>query len=356
MAVENDFKVDGYFPGLGKLADANKYHEPIDLNGISKDLSFEFLEKMIQIRCAEETIADGINAQQVRCPCHLAIGQEAVPTALAPSINKGDKVFGAHRSHAHYLALKGDLYKLFAEVLGKEDGCSHGMGGSMHLIAKEHQLYGTVPIVGATIPIATGAGLASKMNGNNELSVSFFGDGSAEEGVLHESLNLAASMKLPVIYICENNLFSSHLHIKLRQPGDSIARYADAHCIPTISMDGNDIVELYRIMGKAAQMCRDGNGPVFIEAVTYRWRGHVGPREDIDVGVQRKVDLELWKRRDPIKRLWRAIMDKYYLPSDALDCIWQRQRNECNQQWSNALQADFPDEKELINRVYTNLN
>jgi len=182
------------------------------------------------------------------------------------------------------------------------------------------------------------------------------GDGSAEEGVLHESLNLAASMKLPVVYICENNLFSSHLHISLRQPADSIARYADAHRIPTICVDGNDVAELYHAAEEGIRICREGNGPVFIEAITYRWRGHVGPSEDIDVGVQRKDGLAVWKMRDPINRLWRAIETDQGSTSERLDAIWKRHREECNTLWQKAVQADYPADQELLDRVYTNLD
>ncbi|MDA7670543.1 thiamine pyrophosphate-dependent dehydrogenase E1 component subunit alpha [Verrucomicrobia bacterium] len=355
MVSKIKFKTDGFFPGLGKLADADQFNEPLALNDFPPEELLQFLEKMVQIRCAEEKIADALKEGQVKCPCHLVIGQEAVPTALAPHIREGDKVFGAHRSHAHYLALGGDLYKLFAEIQGKDDGCSGGMGGSMHLIDKEHQLFGTVPIVGATIPIATGAGLASKMSAKGEVAVSFLGDGSAEEGVLHESLNLAATMKLPVIYICENNLFSSHLHISLRQPADSIARYADAHCIPSITLDGNDVVSMYNAAEQAVQMCRSGKGPVFIEAVTYRWRGHVGPSEDLDVGVQRKDDLVRWKKRDPIERLWQSLYATGKVEAGWIDNIWNKYRQTCDEQWALAEKAPFPASEELLNRVYTNI-
>jgi len=356
MALENGFKMDGFFPRLGKLADADQLHEPLDIGDVPADLLLGFLDKMVEVRCAEEKIADEVTDGKVKCPCHLVIGQEAVPTALAPHVRKGDKIFGAHRSHAHYLAQNGDLYRLFAEIQGKDDGCSGGMGGSMHLIDRERQLFGTVPIVGATIPIATGAGLASKMNEKGEFAVSFFGDGSAEEGVLHESLNLAASMKLPVIYFCENNLFSSHLHISLRQPADSIARFADAHCIPNMTLDGNDVVALHKAAGEAARMCREGRGPVFIEAVTYRWRGHVGPREDSDVGVQRKDDLESWRKRDPINRLWQSIAAAGHAEAEHLDELWEKHRAESEKQWQRAAEAPYPAEEELLNRVYTNAN
>ena len=352
MTTDKGFKQDGFFPDLGALAEPGNLHESIDLGDTPPELLQTFLSMMVQIRCAEEKIGDEVSEGKIQCPCHLVIGQEAVPTALAPHIRSGDKVFGAHRSHAHYLALGGDLYKLFAEIQGKDDGCSRGMGGSMHLIDKANQLYGTVPIVGATIPIATGAGIAAKMSEKGEVAVSFFGDGAAEEGALHESLNLAASMKLPVIFFCENNLFSSHLHISLRQPSDSIARFAHGHHIPSITLDGNDVVALYRASQTAVEICRRGDGPVFIEAVTYRWRGHVGPREDVDVGVKREDDLGKWKKRDPIARLQRAMEAAGPLDSNHLDSLWDQHRSEVEEAWQKASNASFPADNELLNRVY----
>ncbi len=356
MEPESQFKTDDFFPRLGPLADPDCMHDPIQLGDTSPELLRAHLSMMVRIRCAEEKIGDEVTDGKVKCPCHLVIGQEAAPTALAPHIKPGDKVFGAHRSHAHYLALGGDLYKLFAEIQGKNDGCSRGMGGSMHLIDRANQLFGTVPIVGATIPIATGAGLAAKMTAKGEIAVSFFGDGSAEEGVLHESLNLAASMKLPVIFFCENNLFSSHLHISLRQPSDSIARFAQAHCIPSKTIDGNDVVVLHEVTRTAVDMCRRGAGPVFIEAVTYRWRGHVGPREDTDVGVKRKDDLEKWRRRDPIARLQAALESAGYSDAAHLESLLNCHRSEVSEAWKKADDAPFPAEKELFERVYTPAN
>ncbi|MDB4737525.1 thiamine pyrophosphate-dependent dehydrogenase E1 component subunit alpha [Verrucomicrobiales bacterium] len=353
MPLTNKYISCNFFPDLGDLADADNFHQPIDLNNTSPDLLREFINLMIKIRCAEEKIADAVTEGLVKCPCHLVIGQEAVPTGLAPHIQKGDKVFGAHRSHAHYLALGGDLYQLFAEIQGKDDGCSKGMGGSMHLIDKKNQLFGTVPIVGATIPIATGAGLAAKMSNKEEIAISFFGDGACEEGVLHESLNLASTLNLPVIFFCENNLFSSHLHISLRQPSNSVARYANAHHIPSIILDGNDAVAIYEATKEAVTHCRKGQGPIFIEAVTYRWRGHVGAREDTDVGVKRQDDLQKWRKRDPISRLQAGMVKGNLSDNKFIEAVWDHHKIETDLAWEKATQAQYPDNSELINRVYS---
>jgi len=288
---------------LGALADPLVGHEPVDLRGATRERLLGQLERMILIRRAEEHVADLVTSGEARCPCHLAIGQEACAVGVAAGFRSGDRAFGAHRSHGHYLALGGDVDAMFAEILGKATGCSGGMGGSMHLVAPERGLLGTVPIVSTTIPMAVGAGLAAKLEGSEALAVSFFGDGATEEGGFHEAMNLAATLKLPVIFACENNLFSSHLHISLRQPTDCVARYALAHRVEYEVLDGNDVCAVSEATLRAAARARAKEGPTFLELVTYRWRGHVGPSEDTDVGVKRGEELVHWKQRDPIRRL-----------------------------------------------------
>lgn len=338
---------------LHALADAGRFHEPLVLPAEDRGWLKDALRRMVLIRVAEERIGDMVAAGKVRCPCHLAIGQEAPPVALSRHLRPTDRVFGAHRSHAHYLALGGSVRKLMAEVLGKETGASRGMGGSMHLRSPEHGLVGTVPIVGATIPIAVGAGLAAKMDGTGDVAVTYFGDGATEEGVFHESMNLAASQRLPVIFVCENNLFSSHLHISLRQPRTAVRRYADAHDVPAHLVDGNDVVALERVSREAVEFARAGNGPSFIEAVTYRWRGHVGPREDEDVGVSRKDDLGQWKRRDPVGRLASAMVSAGLLGADELKAIESEARADVAAAWDQAERDPFPPSSALTDRVWS---
>jgi pyruvate dehydrogenase E1 component alpha subunit len=338
--------------GLGTLADATHHHAPLTLPAGDRAWLPEALRRMLLIRAAEERIADMVTAGKIRCPCHLAIGQEAAAVGVAHALRPSDRVFGAHRSHAHFLALGGSVHSLMAEVLGKETGASHGMGGSMHLIDRAHGLHGTVPIVGATIPIATGAGLAAKMDGKGDVAVSFFGDGATEEGVFHESMNMAAALKLPVLFVCENNLFSSHLHISLRQPDDSVARYAEAHRVPSWLVDGNDVIAVASAAREAVERMRRGEGPTFIEAVTYRWRGHVGPRDDEDVGVQRKDDLAMWRQRDPVRRLHEALIGIGDARADDLARIQREALEEVDAAWAQAEEDPFPAVKDLLTRVY----
>ena len=338
--------------GLGQLSDPETCHGPVELTEGGPEWWLHALARMILIRAAVEKIGDQCADGQIRCPCHLAIGQEAPAVAVAAHIRRGDRLFGAHRSHAHYLALGGPVRGLMAEVQGKMTGASRGMGGSMHLLDLERGLYGTVPIVGATIPIAVGAALAAQKDGKGGIAVSFFGDGATEEGVFHESMNLAVVLRLPVLFFCENNLFSSHLHISVRQPDNSVARYAEAHRIPWARVDGNDVIATSGAVREAVDAMRPGGGPRFVEAVTYRWRGHVGPREDEDVGVKRKEDLARWKRRDPIRRLADALLDAERLGEGQLEELWARARTEVEDAWAVAAKDPYPGTDELLRVVY----
>lgn len=352
MAAPRDAVAPGSPSGLGALADIERFTGPVGLPDGDPGRWLTALERMILIRAAEEKIGDMCAAGAIRCPCHLAIGQEAPPVGIAPHLRRDDRVFGAHRSHAHYLALGGSVRGLMAEVQGKATGVSRGMGGSMHLIDRERGLHGTVPIVGATIAIAVGAALAAKLDGGDAVAVSYFGDGATEEGVFHEALNLAAVQRLPVLFVCENNFFSSHLHIDLRQPDNSVARFAEAHRIPWARIDGNDVVACWRAARDAVEAMRRGEGPRFIEAVTYRWRGHVGPREDEDVGVKRKDDLAKWKQRDPIRRLADALSAEGHLEDGGLERRWAAARREVNEAWEQALRDPYPPTEELLRAVY----
>ena len=307
---------------LGDLADPKHFVNTINLNGSSTDWGVSAYRDMVLIRKAEEAIADLQTNGETKTPIHLGIGQEAVAVGLSSHLNNKDKIYSGHRGHPHYLALHGSLDKLMAEILGRSTGASSGMGGSMHLYGPEVGFHGSVPIVGATIPIAVGAALASFMDQENSVSVCYFGDGACEEGILHESLNFARVMNLPVIFVCENNLFSSHLDIQLRQPSNRVSRFADAHHIPAETIDGNDVVATADLAGRMISAARNGMGPSFIEAVTYRWRGHVGANSDVDVGLRRSaVELKLWKKRDPIDRLAKALVKERNVSSEVFDEI-----------------------------------
>lgn len=339
---------------LGALADPRASLPPLDPAGFQPATLRGFLESMLRIRFTEEAVGRLVERGQARGPCHLGIGQEAIAVGVSHGLTAKDRVFGGHRSHSHYLALGGSAYRLLAEVLGKADGASNGMGGSMHLYGGEIGFRGSVPLVGATIPLSVGAGLAARMDGGNAVGVAYFGDGATEEGVFHESMNLAAALDVPVLFICENNLFSSHLHISLRQPSDRIARYAEAHRIASATVDGNDVAAVARATLSLLERVRAATGPAFLEAVTYRHRGHVGPKEDIDVGVQRSVeDLAHWKRRDPIERLMAAIVAASVLTKLECEKVAARVREEVEAAEARAESAPYPPASALLDCVYS---
>jgi len=262
---------------------------------------------MVLIRRCEERIADLCDLGEVRCPCHLCIGQEATAVGVCGALSETDYVWGGHRSHGHYLAKGGDLKALIAEILGRTTGCAGGRGGSMHLIAREVGILGTVPLVAATIPLAVGAALAAKLRRDPRVSVAFFGDGATEEGHFHESLNLAALHRLPVIFVCENNFYASHLHLEERRVFDNLRAIGEPHGVPGKRLDGNDVLAVHEATTLAVERARRGGGPTFLECRTFRWRGHVGPALDLDVGLRRRDDLRVWHERDPIARAARQL-------------------------------------------------
>jgi TPP-dependent pyruvate/acetoin dehydrogenase alpha subunit len=338
---------------LGLLADPSQYHESLDIQDQDFEVLIKRLRRMVLIRFAEEQIGDMVTAGKVVCPTHLAIGQEATPVGVSAHLRPTDRVLGAHRSHAHYLSLGGDVYRLFAEVLGRVTGCSKGMGGSMHLYDKANGFLGSVPIVGASVPIAVGTALAAKMDGNGDIAVSYFGDSAVEEGGVQESFNLAAAMQLPVLFVCENNLFGSHMHIRQRQPDDATIRFAKAHQIPSAVVDGNDVVAVSKTVENMLQKMREGHGPSYLEAITYRWRGHVGPREDIDVGVQRSQDMmAAWKLRDPVQRLAAALESVDALMPNAFETLKEETRQIIVESWGKAERDPFPPESMLQELVF----
>ena len=337
------------------LCDPRKFQNPLDLKNFSEQQTLEFYRSMFLIRRSEEEIADLSLRQEIKTPVHLAIGQEAIAVGITSSLTPADKIYSGHRGHAHYLALGASLNGLFAEVMGKETGVCKGMGGSMHLYDPDVGFQGSVPIVGGTIPIAVGAALACKYDNKRAIALCYFGDGAAEEGVLHESLNLAKIMELPILFICENNLYSSHLDIDLRQPSNRISRFAEAHKIGTTLLDGNDVISISASIKKVIENMREGGGPHFLEAVTFRWRGHVGPDINLDVGVRRsKKELEAWMKRDPIERLKLAILYGKQSLAEEISEI----ENDVNTKISEAIKlarsSPHPSSKNLLDFVYSN--
>jgi TPP-dependent pyruvate/acetoin dehydrogenase alpha subunit len=338
---------------LGVLGDPEQMNGPLDLKGYSSNQLISALYDMSLIRVVEEVIAEMVVSGDVKCPAHLTIGQEAASVGIAAHLRQSDRAFGCHRSHGHYLAMGGSMQGIMDEVLGKGTGCSKGMGGSMHLTAKEVGFYGSVPIVAGTVPLAVGAGLAAKKDGNGDIGIAFFGDGACEEGVVHESLNAASTLDIPVLFVVENNLFSSHMDIHLRQPTDRTARFAEANGVTSVTLDGNDVVQMMNVVGELIKDMRENPKPVFVEAITYRWRGHVGPNEDIDVGLRRSTtELNAWKGRDPIRRLVDALIAEGHYSQNEFEAMQTKIRKDVDIARDAAYAAPYPNEELLLEAVY----
>lgn len=340
---------------LAKLIDPKEFHDPLIVDGYDVDFLLMLLERMILIRLTEEKLAKEREKGIIRGPVHLSAGQEAIAVGISMNLVNTDRVFGAHRSHSHILSLNPSPYKLFAEVLAKNTGFSKGMGGSMHLIDLKSGFFGSAPIVSGTVPLAVGAAFDAKRNKTNDIGVSYLGDGALEEGVVHESLNLAKVLPAPVLFVVENNLYASHMHMSYRQPDNSTIRFAEANSIEHRMIDGNDILQVFEKSKELVDFSRDTKQPSFLEAFTYRHYGHVDWRKDIDVGVERtEKNIKNWERRDPIERLYAGMLQASLITLDDLKNLNMRISSEINSSWAAAEKDPYPSEKEMLERVYKN--
>jgi pyruvate dehydrogenase E1 component alpha subunit len=316
---------------------------------MTRDWLFERWKTMVRIRGAEEAVARMVETGEARCPCHLYIGQEAIAAGVCAALTREDTVWGGHRSHGHYLAKGGSLGGMFAEILGKESGCSSGRGGSMHLLAREEGILGTVPIVAGTVPLAVGAAMAYKLRGEPQVAVAFFGDGTLEEGHVHESLNLAAIYKLPIIFVCENNLYSSHMHWSERRVADNLHEAGLFHSVPGERVDGNDVTEVFAAAQRAVEKARANGGPTLLECRTFRWRGHVGASFDLDVGVERRGELNEWLQKDPIARLEQELGAGHELKFAAIEID-----REIEEALESARRSADPRPSRVLEHVFVN--
>ncbi len=322
------------------------------IEGISPDLLKTMYRDMVRIRLFEEVVAGLVEERKVQTPCHLYIGQEAVAVGVCARLNRDDFVYSTHRSHGHYLAKGGDLNALMAEIFCRSNGCSFGYGGSMHICDPGRGLPGSSAIVGGTIPAAVGTAFAFDYEKNGGVAVAFFGDGAATEGVLYESLNFAMLKKLPAVFICENNFYSTHMHITKIQSNTGIAKRAESFGIPASTIDGNNIVEVYRAAGEAVERARGGGGPSFIECLTYRWRGHVGPNWDIEKGIREKKEVDWWIGNCAIERL-RDLLDREgILKSGEKEKIRLVIEKEIDEALVFAQEGPFPDPAGMNGRVF----
>jgi len=265
---------------------------------MSKDQYLALYRQMLEIRRTEEALAKSHQAGLIHGACHTYVGEEAIATGVCAHLTHKDAVFSTHRGHGHALAKGVPPRELVAELFGRATGVSRGRGGSMHLFSPEVGMMGTSGIVGPCILQATGAGYSSKLLNNGTVGVAFFGDGASNNGAFHEGLNLAAIWDLPVIFVCENNMYATEVAFSYATRNTEVAERAQTYGMNACAVDGNDVLAVYEAMGEAVSRARAGQGPTLIEGKTYRTRAHAeGMR---DAGYRTAEEVESWKKRDPI--------------------------------------------------------
>lgn len=311
----------------------------------SEDLLRRIYRSMRRIRRVEERIIEIYATDKIKSPVHLSIGQEAPSVGLCEALRPSDVVFGTYRGHALYLAKGGDLKAMIAELFGKRDGCGRGKAGSMHLAWKPVHMMGTSAIVGTTIPQAVGYAFAEKVRGRDTVVAACFGDGALEEGVFTESVNFASLKKLPVLFVCENNLYAIHTPFGKRTPKSNFCERVRVYGVAVHRVTRNDVVSTYRAASEAAAAMRAGDGPHFIEIETYRWREHVGPGEDWHLGYRAREEAAPWIKADEIARIGARLSEKTRAAIDA------EVEAEVDEAFACAEASIFPRDEELFDHV-----
>jgi TPP-dependent pyruvate/acetoin dehydrogenase alpha subunit len=308
---------------------------------------------MLRIRKVEEKIAELYPEQQMRCPVHLSVGQEAVAVGVCAALESDDYAFSTHRSHAHYLAKGGNLKAMLGELYGRVTGCCQGKGGSMHLVDRSVGFLGAVPIVGSTIPIGVGAAFGTLLRKEGRVTIVFLGDGATEEGVFHEAVNFAVLKRLPVVFVCENNFFSVYSSLDVRQPPTrEIYELVRGYGLESHQGDGNDVEAVYGLTKTAVEKTRAGSGPTFLEFKTYRWREHCGPHYDNHVGYRSEQEFEEWKARCPVARLKQRLLQRGLATQQDLDGVEATLADEIEAAVVFAKSSPFPDPQLLGDHLY----
>lgn len=307
--------------------------------------------EMLQIRETENQLVKAHQKGLVPGACHTYIGEEAVAVGVCVHLRADDAIFSTHRGHGHALAKGVTPGALIAELLGRASGVSHGRGGSMHLFAPEIGLMGTSGIVGPSILMATGAGYTFRMLDTDRVSVAFFGDGAVNNGAFHEGINMAAIWDLPVLFVCENNLYATEVPFASVARNPNVAERQDAYGLPGISVDGNDVVAVYRAAGEAVRRARSGGGPTLLECRTYRTRGHAEGMRDI--GYRTADEIVEWKARCPITRMKESLLADGTVSPDDLAKVESEVAAEVEAAMQSAIDSPWPDPATVLDHVYS---
>ena len=310
-----------------------------------KETLISLYQTMYRIREFEKAVVNLFSQDLIRGAVHVYLGEEAVASGACQALEKYDYIVSTHRGHGHCIAKGGKVDKMMAEILGKSTGYCKGKGGSMHIADLECGILGANGIVGAGIPIATGAGITSWIKKDNKVTLCFFGDGASNQGTFHESINMAAVFKLPVIFICENNQYAVSTSTKKALSVKKVSERSRAYGITGYSIDGNDVIEVFNTVSNAVKRARKGDGPSLIECITYRWLGHyVGDPEN----YRSKEEVENWKiKKDPIKIYKMKLIKEGVVEERELIFIENEIKNEIENAINFAKNSPEPEDKEL---------
>ena len=319
---------------------------------LSKSQISEMYQGMLKIRYFENKVVELYSSGKMPGIAHLYIGEEAVAVGVCANLTESDFATSTHRGHGHLIAQGADLKKMMAEVLGKETGYCKGKGGSMHIADFSKGILGANGIVGAGIPIATGSGYSAKIRGTDQVTVAFFGDAASNQGTFHESINMAAAWKLPVIYVCENNLYGISVDIRKVTNTKDIATRALAYDIPGIIVDGNDVLEVYEVTKKAVEMARNKMGPTLIECKTYRWKGHhLG---DPGIIYRSEEERKEWKERCPIKSFRERLLKENIFTRNEVVLFENKAKEMIEEALEFAINSSFPEKEEAYEDIFMN--
>jgi len=316
---------------------------------LKKEQFSEMYRKMLEIRLFEEKVFDLYGQNLVPGTIHLYAGEEAVAVGVCSNLNVDDYITSTHRGHGHCIAKGADLRRTMAEILGKKTGYCKGKGGSMHIADFAVGMLGATAVVGAGLPIAVGAGLSAKLRKTSQVVACFFGEGASNQGTFHESINMASVWALPVVFVCENNLYAMGTRQSRIMSIQNVADRAAAYGIPGVIVDGNDVLMVYEAARTAVERARAGKGPTLIECKTYRHKGH----SRVDSAKYRpKEEVEEWLGKDPLKRFRQAMLGNGILTQTELEHVETEVADEVADAVKFALDSPYPEGKEALENVY----
>ncbi|MFL2676795.1 MAG: thiamine pyrophosphate-dependent dehydrogenase E1 component subunit alpha [Alphaproteobacteria bacterium] len=317
-----------------------------------KSLYKNLFSSLLKLRMTENEIAKKYSEQEMRCPVHLSIGQEAAAVGVCSNLDLQDQVYSTHRCHSHYLAKGGDLRSMISELYGKRSGCCGGRGGSMHLMDPSVGMMLSLPIVASIIPIAVGAALSLKLKKKKNVISVFFGDAAVEEGVFHESANFASLNKLPIVFVCENNKYSCFTKINERQPSEDITRLAKCHNISNLRMNGNNLINVYEKSKMIIQQIKKKPEPFFLQLDTYRHVEHCGPNSDDNLNYRGKSELNNWLKDDPLENFIKFLKGENEYDQKIVNEINDKIMIEINSAFKFAKNDKFPNPASIKKFVY----